>query len=292
MQQAKSDQGDLRAQIQALIEKQKSRSTIDFSPLLALADKETGGHQASAYKKPQDLDPEVMGGLEKLATGDAGTLTAINQALNAQKVGESKTVSESDQETGTKGTSGSAIGGASLKWHAQLNGDKEVKTANDALDASNKLQALMKENTSMSDLMAKIQTLRASGLNRVTNFEIGQMGGDRALTAQANQALQTLKSGNFTEANKQELINAANILAQAAPMALQHKYAEYDTLGAMSGVPDAGRKKILNEAFFRSQGAPSAAPAAYDGSTTPPSNATPEQKALRVQYLQKKAQGG
>lgn len=291
LQQAQKDEGDMRAQIQGLIDKQNNRSTIDLSPLLAYADSRTGGHQAAAYKKPEDLTPEIIKGMQGLAAGDTGTLKAIHEAMANQQVGTSKTTSESDSEVGTKGTSGAANSSA-LKWHQQLTGDKDIKSANDAIDASNKLQGLMAENTSMSNLMAKIQTLRASGLNRVTNFEISQMGGDQALTARANQALQTLKSGNFTEQNKQELIDAANVLAQAAPMALQHKYNEYNTLGAMAGVPELGRKKVLNEAFFRNQPGGAQQPAAYDGSTPPAANATPEQKAMRLQFLQKKAQGG
>lgn len=291
LQQAQKDQGDIRAQIQALVEKQKNRSTMDFSPLLALADSQTGGHQAAAYKKPEDLTPEIINGMQKLAAGDTGTLAALHQAMANQQVGQQRTTSESDTETGTKGASAGGAQGNSLKWHQQLIGDKSINGANDAIDASNKLQGLMAENTSMSDLMAKIQTLRASGLNRVTNFEISQMGGDRSLTERANQALQTLKSGNFTEGNKQELINAANILAQAAPIALKNKRDEYDAVGANAGIPPAARKQVLDPVFFRLNNQPPAS-AAYDGSTAPPPNATPEQKTMRLQYLQKKAQGG
>lgn len=288
-QQAKTDEGDLRSQIQGLIAKNQNMSKIDFSPLLALADAQTGGHQAQAYHAPQDLTPEITKGLASLAAGDTGTLGEIQKYIAGQKTGDSKTTTESDSETGTKGNGANQVQGNSLKWHAQLTGDKALNTANTAADAASTMKGMLDQNSSMSDLMAKIQALRASGLNRVTNFEVDQMGGDRSLTARANQALQTLQSGNFTEQNRQELQNAVNVLAQAAPTALKNKRDEYDILGATAGVPDDKRKGILDKAFYRMQ-APTA-PATYDGSGPLPANATPEQKQARTTYLIKKAGG-
>lgn len=151
--------------------------------------------------------------------------------------------------------------------------DPAVVKSDMALSQAAQVQNLLSQNTSPAVLMAKIATLRSSGLQRITNFEVSEFGGDQRATEQANNALQKLAFGNLDKMSVDEIRQSAAVLQASAQQVADQKREFYRKLGPTMGATNT-------DVLFGPSASPNTpAPPGYSHAThikAPPAAAAPQ----------------
>ena len=181
--------------------------------------------QEGVQKNQNDLYKDVLSGA---ATGLNGG-NVLQQLANSQAL----------QQMAGFGGSGQHLPPTEQVQNAKLyqmySRDPAVQKSDTALSAAHQMQNLLQQNTSPAVLMAKIQALRSSGLQRITNFEVSEFGGDQRATEQANQALEKLAYGDLSKMNSAEIGQAAKVLEASAQQVSAQKRNDYRNLGMNMG---------------------------------------------------------
>lgn len=226
----------------------QNSSNVNLAPLLALADSQTGSKLSEGYTPPASplqTSTAFANMAEKVQDKKQQSTKDLLSAFQNLKSGQSTQSLIDLQKTMLMNGYGNpnAHAGAGnqdlFKWSQQYNGDKQLNTATTSLQSASTLQNLLDQNTSAADFMAKVAALRASGLNRVTNFEMAAFQGDKSALNQANQALSTLKEGNLDPSNIENMKKAVAVLGDTAQKAYDNRRAYFKNLGDKAGLDTA-----------------------------------------------------
>lgn len=231
---------------------QKNLSHMDWSPLISYADSINGTNNAKNYTAPQApaaIANQVAVGQEALLDKKQAMAKDLLDSFTKLKSGSAQDnyyKMLTDMNTAgvvpprMGGSGGNAQATNTFKWNSAYNGDKALQTANTGVKSGSELQQLLDANTSASDFMAKVAAMRASGLQRITNYEMSNFSGDKSAANQFNQAYDTLATGNLDPANITNMKAAAKILSDSAQKIVDGKTEYYRTLGTKTGVDTTG----------------------------------------------------
>jgi hypothetical protein len=193
-----------------------------------------------------------------------------NQGLIKELLGAEATKNKIDAAKEIATTKAGAAGAKSekgdlWKFSDRFSKDPERVKADAAIESADQMGKLLATNESPSVLMAKIQALRASGLQRITNFEISSFNGDQSAAGKFQQALQTLQEGNLTEGNVDEFKNAVKVLKDSAQKVKSNRKEYYSNLGKVTGLDQTKTGLLMGDQPQAAQQGQQGL--VYDGST-------------------------
>lgn len=284
--------------------------TANWGPAMAFFDSKRGSNMAGAYKAPETAAAEqkrIMDALQKIQTDRQALAGNVVSGIKASKGGMEGNVIAQDGKLTQFSGAVDPLNNRTTASMARLlmNGTAaDMKELNSANAATQEAQRMLASGSSILDTTFRDKFLKAMIGGRVTNYDLMRQSGDTALADRAEQIMNTMTSGTFSPKNRAEYQDALRIIQEAN----QHEAAARITdlrrvgtvglglpedqvegilsvghLGNFSSVPDS----VLQQSKAKSE---RAVPDLYDGSHKL-SHPTPEQKKIRLQYLQQKAGG-
>ena len=194
------------------------------------AQREAQLQQALRQLKDAEQTPEVKNAIQlytdelsALQRGGQGGLPAIaklqsyRDSLVAQFGENHPKVKEVDQaikaETQGKGTTVN-VGLSTVDKESNLRKDftTETKTITTAISAADKIEKLLKSNTSLGDIIAKKQFAKVAGDNNISNKDVAELANYGDLGQRLAGTLSQFFEGKYTQGQREEALTLINQL--------------------------------------------------------------------------------
>lgn len=196
--------------------------TMNYSPLMALADAQTGSNLASSYKAPES-GSQIIAGLNdfasKVAARRADLAKELTQGERYAKAGQDidnyiqnmKNTQTQAADIGTQApkTAAPPSTGNFLTWTGQV--QKSLPPVQKMLNDTDQITKLLNSGLPAAQITARLGLIGLAGFHRFNTNEINAQV-DPSIGARFEQLMQTAGQGNLTEENKQELLNTVKIM--------------------------------------------------------------------------------
>ena len=217
----------------------KSYAQKRAQDMQAQENKEKQGQQGFADEANATKDVVANAKNNQVAAGNiagGGSMGSVGQMMNNQKVIEAAGKSANPQKQYSD-------------WSNALRGDKTLNDAQGQIQNIKQAQALINQNTSPANLLQNISTLRASGLNRLNQYELSQFGGDQSLVDRLSAAVQKLSTGQNTPQNIAEYQNVLNTMKQRASDVQTQRTQFFREDGAQRGLDSSQVEPMLQTLY-------------------------------------------
>ncbi len=266
-----SDQ-DLQNQIRLSMSRQVPDNYM-IKPLLAFVDSQTGSNLSKGYTEGAtkgDINAQLLKYQDELAKRKQDTFKSLLSGLGALKNGSQSnvTVNGSGQSdmTGFGGAGTNQGAKAFNDWYHTLQADKSIGTANATIDAADLVARHLAAGGSINAVQAQVGLLRGAGLSRITNTELANTVGNRALADRLAQQIQFLTTGDLTESNKAQYMAAAKAMSENAPAILEALKRQHELSAQSYGVYSPQTQALIDSKFNRiAPGSVSATPQVAPG---------------------------
>lgn len=283
----------------------------DLGGFLAMLSHPGGPNLAEGYHAPETAAQQrtrILEALQKVQTDRqalAGNVIAGIKASKGGTLGDILTATDQlkQQQGAVDPLSGAGAGMEDRNNRYFLGAvQHDMKELQDANSSNQEAQRMLASGTSVLDTTFRDKFLKAMIGGRVTNYDLMRQSGDTALAERAQQVLSTMGSGTFSSTNRAEYQDALRVMAEATQYESNRRMADLREVGlnnlrlppdrVEAGLALGGSSHMgpMDQPTLNASQKKSAAkvPEAYDGSFKL-AHPNAEQKAKRLEYLQKKA---
>lgn len=234
--QGKSLNQGIKDQQDLLAMESKKQAPVDFRPIAALVDAQTGSKLAASLPAPPDINKQrhdILDYSNKLQQDKRDAFLGLVKAVHGSTGGNFEELVKSMSPKDSSSSDARNI----LRLGAYT--EHYIKPLEEDLLNIHKGISLLSNNSGINQFIAMDATLKAAIGGRLSNFDIVRQGsGNKAFDDRLGQAIETFMTGKLTPDNRGQYLLAMKTIEQAVQKEKERRISQGHDLGAAMDISD------------------------------------------------------